>query len=284
MTFNEVLGAWSNCKLKGAAEHAEILLNEMERRFSDIESFAICPDRVSYNTVLKALAKSSDPHSARKAEHMLDRMQVLHKSGRHNIMPDRYTYNVLMKIYGKAGDAAACGKVENILNFLEQHQHLGGNESLKPDVRSYVTAINAYAKSNVSRKARKCRSILDRMIELYEASGKISFSPNVHSYTNVINACAYTSGSESENLEALQIAKSTFEELSQSSYAKPNGVSYNTFLLALSKLMSTGEECDRYVEATFKQCRDDGLVNDKCLSILRRAASSSLYRKLTECL
>jgi len=71
--FNEVIRAWSNCKVNGAAKRASELLSIME----DADDDDIKPTEASYLSAIRAWANSPDPEQkVNEAETILNRMLV----------------------------------------------------------------------------------------------------------------------------------------------------------------------------------------------------------------
>lgn len=113
---------------------------------------------------------------------------------------------------------------------------------------------------------------------MYEA-GTSRAKPNTFVYTAVLNSCAYAIGDDAEKADAMQIATTTFNELCNSEYGKPNHVTYATYLTACQNLLPEGETRAASMTSIFQKCCEDGQVNDL---IIRRLAGALTKKQLHE--
>lgn len=127
-------------------------------------------DEISYNSVLHAMTKDSDPKWLVVAEDMLQEMKE------NRIPISRITYHVLMNIYGKSGDKNGAKKAEELLRGMEE-------ESLSACDISYNICIDAYARRGDNMKAE---SLLEEMISLSNA-GRVECQPSIHSFGSVVS-------------------------------------------------------------------------------------------------
>ena len=75
------------CGYRFAGERSELLLNKMLRRYEDGDP-DVCPDEVSFNSVIYNVANSNEVDSPRRAMRLLERMERFHKSGLIEAKPD----------------------------------------------------------------------------------------------------------------------------------------------------------------------------------------------------
>ena len=186
--------------------------------------------------------------------------------------------NGVIAAWAGSGLEDAGERAEMILNDMERMYDSGKSE-VKPDTRSYGGVVAAWGKSRVVGKAAKCYALLRRMVNHYE-KGNTSCRPNAHVYTAVINAAAFTDGSEREQREAFDIAKSTLDELYESKYDEPTSAAIGTFVKACGRLNLHRVVAVENLETSFKKCRDLGLVSDFVLTQLRYSSPDGLYRRL----
>jgi pentatricopeptide repeat protein len=126
-------------------------------------------DEVSYNSVLHAMTKESDPKWLVVAEDML------HEMKEKNIPIGQITYHVLMNIYGKISDKNGARKAEMLLRGMEE-------EGLVATDISYNICIDAYARRGDCQKAE---SLLEEMISLSNC-GRLDCRPSIHSFASVV--------------------------------------------------------------------------------------------------
>jgi len=118
------------------------------------------------------------------------------------------------------------------------------------------------------------------MVQLYEA-GNSKLRPNAVAFNAVLNACAFTpDGHDLESGKALEIAHKTLKEMEQSPFAKPDQVTYGTFLKVCANQMPESDTRQQLVEILFKKCVRDGQVGNLVLKELKAVASPELYSKL----
>ncbi|KAI2510594.1 endonuclease [Fragilaria crotonensis] len=133
LSYTSVIEAWAGVEAEIAPERAESILREM----SEGGDNSIQPDVVSYNKVLLAWVRHSNPG---KADALLREME---KSS--EVDPDAFSYKTVLLGWAQQNDGAA--KAEEILIFLE-HQFLEGNVQLKPDELCYKAVMAAFSETN----------------------------------------------------------------------------------------------------------------------------------------
>ena len=116
------------------------------------------------------------------------------------------------------------------------------------------------------------------MIRLYEAGNK-HVRPNVIAYNAVMNACAFTSDDVVEQGRALEIAHTTLKQMEEAPYAKPDQVTYGTFLRLCAHLPDCSTR-QKVTEVLFKKCVKDGQVGSLVLSQIRTMVSDDVYERL----
>jgi hypothetical protein len=106
-------------------------------------------------------------------------------------------------------------------------------------------------------------------------------------YTAVLNSCAYAIGDDAEKADAMQIATTTFNELCNSEYGKPNHVNHVTYaanLTACRNLLPEGETRAASMTSIFQKCCEDGQVHDLIIrrleSVLTKEQLHELYQSV----
>jgi hypothetical protein len=237
ITYSNVLKAWANA---GRAPEAEDVLNRMimlsedtSGRTSDVK-----PNRICFNTVIDAWAKTKGWKSAENALKILERMEELSETvGSKDMYPDTITYSSVISAFARSGKKDAGDRAEEL---LERSLRLydKGNEELKPDSMTFCSVLDALSKQSQydgeipSRKpsADRARNVFERMREMHR-SGDTSVRPNTVAFNILLGM--YASLMQPKNAETL------FEEMCSlyeagNSHVKPDAISYKNYLYALA--------------------------------------------------
>lgn len=129
---------------KTAAARAEDVLRSLEEQGA--------ADTISYNGVIKAYAKSRSNLAVRRAESILDRMEL--------------SYERLMKQDVQEGTLA---------------------EMVKPNIRSYSTLLDAYSRNPHKKTAEESEMLLDRVRRRYEETDDPDLAVNVYAVNSVLH-------------------------------------------------------------------------------------------------
>jgi pentatricopeptide repeat protein len=173
--------------------------------FWEQEAAYLTPNVRSYNTFLLALAKAG---LYEEAETMLRQMQANNST----IRPDRITYNTVLLSYFTSKDIEAASRASDLL------QELIDSPDYKPDATSFNTVISAWALHETEYGATKANALLDQMKDHH-------LEPDVYTYTSVIHAWAICGAAE-KAWDLLQTMNDT---------VAPNKVTYTVVLQALCK-------------------------------------------------
>lgn len=128
---------------KTAAARAEDVLRSLEEQGA--------ADTISYNGVIKAYAKSKSKLAVRRAESVLDRMEL--------------SYERLLKQDGQAMLA----------------------EMVKPNIRSYSTLLDAYSRNPQMKTTEESEELLDRVRRRYEETDDPDLAVNVYAVNSVLH-------------------------------------------------------------------------------------------------
>ena len=164
-TYNAVLSAWARSDIKEAAPRAEALLHKMlsgvvgspdggadgatgsvvapQGNKSSIA--APPPDRVSFNTVISAHARSFSPGAAERGEELFDMMYELYHSGRmgEEIKPKADTYSTVINAWARSrGREGQTANARRLLDTMIEKLR-GGEEDMAPNMISYTSVLNA---------------------------------------------------------------------------------------------------------------------------------------------
>ena len=277
VNFNAVIHAWANSGEEGAAERSEGLLARMERLYKEGNEEAK-PNVKDFNAVIDAWSKSESEQAGQKAEQILDHMQELYEAGDIEVKPNVRSFNSAINAWAKSRAKESPEMAEALLMKME-NLYESGEQDLQPDVHSFSTVINAWARSLSSGKAERAQKNFRYMLELYKAGNK-KVEPNIVIYNSLMNACAYTVGDMLEQTRAMEIASETFREIEQSPFAKPDQVTYGTFLKVCATQMPEGDAKNLAVEAVFRKCCKAGQVSDLVLRQFQNTSTAEQYQKL----
>jgi hypothetical protein len=269
---NAVLNAWSkiatNNKVNGAAYRAEQILKRMETLSNNDDRHELCPNTISYNTVISAYARSGEVGSERRAERILRRMDRLSSQQREekqknddhdgdaansnnekvqddnddehekrcSCKPDLISYNTVINAWSRSKDPDAPKRAEAILNHMES-QYQNGLSSIRPDVVTYTSCIAAWARSKATitpNMAQQAQHILGKMDEAYRA-GNHSVKPTVLSYNTVCNAWAKSRDKDAANKVLSILSQMESMHTNGQQYVKPDIFTYTTCIDALAK-------------------------------------------------
>lgn len=223
--------------------------------------------------MINAWASSNSEQAIEKVEALLRTME-LGLGHPPAPKPDRITYNTVIKTMGSYNGDMAPSKAAHLLTRLEKlAQH---NPDLYPDVYSYTAVIAAYARSNLDDKAEKAFEVLKGMIDAFQ-SGILKARPTARPFNAALNSCAFVK--DGLKSEAFLIAVAIMALLKK--VAKPDTVTYGTFLRACSSLLpSSDQRRQDVVESIFREACRKGLVGNLVLQQFGFAATPDQYRRL----
>lgn len=188
--YATVLDGWCKSRYNGAEVKAEELLHRMRQRHTDdidvryynnvmnriavsgkadagkeaerllnilIDSYKngkgnIMPDRSSFNTVIKAYARTptntkNGKHAAKDARRILSMMEDASSSGlggiAKDIEPDKVSCTSILTAWANSGERDAGEKAEQLLQRMEAMYSMG-NQGIKPDTVTYNAVIKVW--------------------------------------------------------------------------------------------------------------------------------------------
>jgi len=217
---------------RSAAERAQQLLDRMEQLYRNGDD-DVKPNKVVYNSVIHAWARSGEAGSAQRAEDLLARMQQQAKvgDGDDDVKPDVVTFNSVIDAWARAEEYGSAEKAENLLSSMEK-QYIAGDESVKPDIKSINSCINAWSRTGGPGAGLRAEQLLDRAESLYEETGDDDVRPNKVTYSSVINAHAksYKKGCGEFAEAILDHMEEMYED--GASEARPNPIAFSAVLQA----------------------------------------------------
>ena len=199
-SYNSTLNAHAN---KGNSLAAKNLLKQMEQAYNS-GSTTICPDEVTYNTVIYALSTNFRQGNAEEAEGLLERMKTMYKEGRADVKPTPRTYTTVIRAWGRSKDPKQAEKAHKVLkSMIDEYKR--GDKSLKPDVYAFTAFINVCAKTDV-KHVKESRSALRMAIQAFEEMKQSSDydNPSSVTYVALMKACSQLSRDPSERSRLMQ--------------------------------------------------------------------------------
>ena len=263
---------------------AESILNRMESLYA-AGTLGTAPNSHCYQNVIKALSlwanRSTDTHGvASSAERVMEKLENHLLSG--DEISARATevtrwYNQLISLVAKSSFGGSPDQADRMLERME-NMYLSTDWSnklvtIQPDEESYSSVIAAWADTshivNDSRAARAV-NVLHRQVKMLKHQQERNATPKANAtchpsiglYNLVIAACGSTTAEEADQLEALGLARSVFDELRSSSYTLLNSRSYARMIQAYSNLLDRNDtERSRGIREIFHMCCDDGKLD-----------------------
>eukprot|EP00985_Skeletonema_marinoi_P007646 scaffold3384_cov122-Skeletonema_marinoi.AAC.4 len=189
----------------GMAQEAESILDSLEDDYnafidqseSDEQSLmlesvvesVVVPGLTIYNSVLNAWANSFQRNAAERSESLLNRMKVLHQTGRNSgVDPDMISLSTVMKCHSQSKSKEGTERAEELLNQAIAMYHQG-NWKVKPDSIMFNCALLGWASiSGVEGQdqggmaAERAELLLHKMKSLREDS-----SLDIHQDTQSFN-------------------------------------------------------------------------------------------------
>ena len=219
-TYGILIAAYAN---KGMATEAEAVLDELLHEYERRHDSDLLPDRIHFNSLMDAWAKSGDKFTAERAEATLLRMRKLASATNNgSLVPDVISYTSLLNAWAKSNDPVAASRAEATLQKMEK-MYKSGMQDMKPNVMTYAAVLDCLAQSRSKDAASKAESILDLMIARSKA-GDMDIVPDTIAFNTVIYAY-----SKSGDPDAAVKVQSVFDRMS-SHGAIPSESTYNTMI------------------------------------------------------
>ena len=216
----------------GDPESAEAVLLRLEKLWRSGNE-KVKPDRVLYNSVIDAWAKSGRKEAPKRAEAILHHMEQLNQKGHEGVRPDFICYNSVINAWAKSREHGAAQRAEAILNHMLKLYESGREECL-PDTTCFTTAIDGWARSKDKDATKRAEALLEKMEELHRQGYK-NILPNAESYNAVI-----TSFARSRDPGAPKRAEDLLRKMEElyrqgNPEVRPSTISYNSVMNAWAK-------------------------------------------------
>ena len=283
ITYFAVIDAWARSDAKNAGSRCEELLNEMEVLYRSGD-YNMKPDVRVYARVIAAHTRLTEKGSDHKANALVKRMERFGLTGDEKFAlskPNVVCYNTLIGSFARKGDPIQAFRV---LNKMDQYNSKINEDKDKiiADQHSFNSIIYALSRSNLKEKAKKAFKILERLENsLIDGDWRYG-EASTKSYNLVIATCSHSfKASEKERAQALLIAINVYGRLRSSVKVEADRYTYISLLKTIGKLLSTTSlKRKKLVETVFKDCCNEGLVDDSILSNFLIAAPKDLTHAL----
>ena len=288
----------------GLFSEIDSILLEMENS----DDARMQPDRKIYAIVLETLFSSDDDEALSRAKDLIERMESHTK-----LQPDRIIYTILIKIYSLVNDVRGS---DQVLHTMIQAFKAGRNDC-RPNEEAFVTAMSTWEQSRRSDSPDGALRIFNDMVALY-ADGNNDCRPSLKSFGKLmvilakseheakverarrlfsemekydvipdrsilnwyIRVCATVPSKESsKQRESWAEALATFQTLRDNGMA--NSHTYNSIFHACDNLVENQDDQLELFRELFRKCRDDGQVNRRILTSLRRSLPLKIFSELT---
>jgi len=233
--FNALINTYANQRGAKNAERAERVMSRMTELY-DAGEKNVRPNRITYNTLIKAWAHSGKRGAAKNAARIFRLMeQEAFETDNTDVEPDGISFSLLL--LALARDREKHGTAIIAEEMLDRMQRLydEGTSEVRPDIVTYNSCLNVYASSGDRDAADKCEKLLARMEDMY-GQGHLDIKPDVVSYNTVLNALAQCSDPSAvwraQNL--LDKMETLYNEHGDDS-VKPDRVSYNSCMHAFAR-------------------------------------------------
>jgi pentatricopeptide repeat protein len=145
--YNAVMDCWSVSGCEDAGRRAQRWLTRLEERGPS-------PSRISYNSCIKAWARSKD--GAPQAHNLLTKMKSLGEE----LSPDKISYSTCIDAWCRCTSnlTVAAEKAEAL---LQQMENGADNDDVRPDVVAYTSVLYGFAQAGVD--SQRALALVDRM-------------------------------------------------------------------------------------------------------------------------
>uniref|UniRef100_A0A7S4APZ8 Pentacotripeptide-repeat region of PRORP domain-containing protein n=2 Tax=Pseudo-nitzschia australis TaxID=44445 RepID=A0A7S4APZ8_9STRA len=224
ITYSSVINCWTKSGFRESPQRARALLETMLQQYKTEGNEDVCPNGITYASVLDAYARWGDVDGAME---VWETMKEDYKSGNEEARPVVYMYTILIKAWAKSVHPNAPQEAEKLLQEVLDLYARGELEE-GPNNFTYGTLINCWAKSQYREAPQRARDILESMIAQYK-NGDERLMPNSVTYGATMDAYA-RKGDTKGAIEVFQIMKEDYE--SGNTRAKADVRIYGTLMSA----------------------------------------------------
>ena len=259
ITYNTLINCWSNSGHINSAKESERILQYMEeqqkmmeenndnerkkttkkqaRKENDNGTIVVAPNRRTYNSVLKAYAKSKLPDAPKRAFSILNYML---QAGRKEIQPDVISFTTVLDVWAKSKEENKAAQAQAILHKMNEFYLQTGDASLRPNEVTYNAVLNACAFSAMASDEERKHALtvaLRTFQEMQQSSSESSMKSGQRSI-------------------------------------KADSITYGTLLKCMANLIPVGNPSRTKMSCNlFEKCCAEGLVGEMAWNEFRRSVS-----------
>ena len=245
---------------------AHSLLKEMMERYSEGKATHM-PLRDGFVSVIDALSKSEDKASVQLAQEILTMVEDIPFERHFRKGPGALFYSKAIDLLIKYDSLQ---EAEAVLSSWED-KCFCYEDTERANSIIWNKLLRAWSKSSSDNKVDRARGLLNRMKQCAN-QGCGGAMPDITSYNTVLNAASFAGSNMEIGQNALRIANLTFEELKeQSSYLKPDEVTYGTMLKAIDRFMKPGPHKMDFMKSIFEESCASGHDGPMVINEIRKA-------------
>ena len=208
---------------RGRVQEAEKVLLEQIEEYERTKDQSLIPNRINFNALIDAHAKSDKKGATQKAEALLVKMQTMAQESLNGALyPDVVSFTTVLHAYAKSNEPNAAINAEALLKRMEE-LHRIGVPNMKPNQHSYSSVLACWAQTRSEEGAEKAEALLRLMIQRSK-SGEDDVKPNSVCFSNVIDAIV-----KSRSRDAPERAESLLAEMESLSRDKSNLFELNQY-------------------------------------------------------
>jgi len=229
-SFSAVINAYAN---SGRPDKAETVLRFMVERYQAGNEKAR-PNRIVFNTIIKAWARSKLRGRESRSEDILRHMIKSSAKDEMCPRPDKVTFNIVLGCYAKSSQYGSSRKAAKLLQEMEALDQKPGWRT-RPDAITHLLVIQALGRERTLNAAEMALDLLHKLQKQYTETRDEVIKPNKIHFNAVINAFANTS---SRHHGAAKRAEDVLKEMQELYYKrnqydiKPDRVSYSSAITA----------------------------------------------------
>ena len=255
MSYNSLLECCSTSKgdPRYLADEGLRIIGEMRKLQLTNKDSPVAPDRKSYTSVIKCLARTGN---FTRAVHLYEEvLKIFQKEGDYRLQPDTVMFNAVLSAFNRSTRKSA---LQGALAFFQKSmaRHKAGTLPEGPDVYSFTTLVSCIARSmgggqTGKEKAKIASSLLNQLQTLYTKEEHSKWQPNTAMYNAVMN-CWAKAGCPDDCEDTLNRMLLDYE--SGNTKAIPDIQSFNILLDALAS--SKSETAPARADDLFSKIKD----------------------------
>ena len=187
-SFSACINAYAN---SGRPDKAETVLRFMVERYQAGNEKAR-PNRIVFNTIIKAWARSNLRGRESRSEDILRHMIKSCSKDEMCPRPDKVTFNIVLGCYAKSSQYGSSRKAVKLLKEMETLNEKPGWRT-RPDAITHLLVIQALGRERTLNAAEMALDLLHKLQDQYMETRDEVIKPNKIHWNAVINSFANTS-------------------------------------------------------------------------------------------